>query len=180
MWAPSLAFHVRCATKNPFFKKKWGIGLLRFAAIVIGFESHYSAAIFWSRAASQTLGDIPPSLQNGCRRPGSHPQSWPFCERKWVFLGPLGPTRRRPSRWPTGTWGRLCNPTRRPASKSAAEEGLSRQRPQLPRAQIGPELAWAVRAYGAKICFLGHSPRGMQPSYEALRDRGRDGGVGRA
>ena len=56
---------------------------------------------------------------------------------------------------------------------------MFRQRPQLPRAQIGPELAWAVRAYGAKICFLGHSPRGMQPSYEALRDRGRDvGGAG--
>ena len=125
-------------------------------------------------------GIYPPSLKHGCRRPGSHPLSRPFCEREWVFWAPFRPRSAQPV-------GGLQAGPRRPDLSHLWVRQAKQLAPILlgPEAPKGPNL-WRrlglfLLYHISRVVQIGHFHRTAQErpqNASTTRGRGVDFGLG--
>ena len=121
------------------------------------------------------MGDIPPSLQNGCRSSGSNPQAGLFVSGNGSYLAPIRPPSAQPV---GGLQGGLLVPGAGFAARPAGRQiwpfwGPKWTPPRLARARVGCPKSWAVSWAASRACRIDGPEIGRPETPQNHRPPGR-------
>ena len=121
------------------------------------------------------MGDIPPSLQNGCRSSGSNPQAGLFVSGNGSYLAPIRPPSAQPV---GGLQGGLLVPGAGFAARPAGRQiwpfwGPKWTPPRLARARVGRPKSWAASWAASRACRIDGPEIGRPETPQNHRPPGR-------